>query len=366
MTSPTEATQRHRDARDWPRFGNIALVFLVPWTLLTVLWAIQWRLEIGPRDAVDWSRIFALSALNWYTSAVVSVPLALLAWYYRYEGRFRLRWAVLFAVAIAAAAFARFLIFIPLHNAFFASSYTLGPELRAGFIPQFIGLVTVVAVVLAARYWRDARDRAIRSARLEREVTEARLEALQRQLHPHFLFNTLHCVSTLMHRDVDEADEMLARLCDLLRLTLERPAGPEVSLGDELAILERYLGIMELRFPNQLHARVDVPAALRETRVPALILQPLVENIVRHGLVESAAIEVRITAKRNARSLELVISDDGRGLPEPSKFHFGTGLENTRRRIATLYGNEGGFHIADAVPNGTEVRISIPIERHAP
>lgn len=315
-----------------------------------VLWALQWGAQISPGGAVDWPKTFALSALNWYTSALVSIPLTYWIWHRGLRTAPLYRSLLYYAFAVAAASIARFLIFVPLHNLFFGTSYALWSELRTGFIPQFIGLVTVVAIVLAIRY-----------AQLANELTAARLEALQAQLHPHFLFNTLHAVSTLMHRDVGQADEMLARLCDLLRSTLSRPERTEISLSEELAILEQYVAIMERRFPGRLRLTIDVPAELRETRVPPLLLQPLVENVLRHGLDESAAMtDVRVSMERANGVLHLRVADNGRGLPPGEAPVPGIGLENTRRRVETLYGKHARLTIGTAALGGAEVVLIIP------
>lgn len=334
----------------WLTRAKVAAWFAVPWTVLMILWALQWGAESSAHTAVDWPKMFALSALNWYSSALVSIPLAYLVWHRGLPGAGLSRSVSFYAVAVAAASVARFAVFVPLHNWFFGTSYAFWSELRIGFIPQFVGLITVVAVVLSIRY-----------AKLENELTKARLEALQAQLHPHFLFNTLHAVSTLMHRNVNEADEMLARLCDLLRSTLHDPQRTDIALSEELTILEQYVGIMERRFPGRLRMTIDVPPEIRETRVPPLLLQPLVENVLRHGLDESGALtDVRVSVERANGVLKLRVVDNGRGLPQDGQPRLGIGLENTRRRIETLYGKQARLTLGNATPGGTEVFLTIP------
>src|SRR4030095_12523073 len=132
-------------------------------------------------------------------------------------------------------------------------------------------------------YYNEFQDRALKASRLETRLAEAQLQALQRQLHPHFLFNTLNAISALMHRDVAAADQMLARLSDLLRIALDQRGAQEVALKDELEFLEKYLEIEQTRFGDRLVVRYDVEAESLDAQVPNLILQPLVENSVRHA-----------------------------------------------------------------------------------
>lgn len=334
----------------WLTRARVAAWFAVPWTVLVIVWALQWGAESAPHSIIDWPKMFAVSALNWYSNALVSIPLTYLVWNRGLRGAALGSSAVFYAFAVAAASIARFVIFVPLHNWFFGSSYGFWSELRIGFIPQFVGLITVVAVVLSIRY-----------AQLENELTTARLEALQAQLHPHFLFNTLHAVSTLMHRNVEEADEMLARLCDLLRSTLQHPQRTDIALSEELTILEQYVGIMERRFPGRLRMTIDVPLEIREIRVPPLLLQPLVENVLRHGLDENGGLtDVRVSMERSNGVLHLRVADNGRGLPQGGRPELGIGLENTRRRLETLYGSQARLTLGNAVPGGAEVLLTIP------
>lgn len=358
--APDESSERLARIDVRPAYAAVALWYVAAWTLITIIWTVQWGLESSFQGPVNWPKTFGLSALNWYTSAVVSVPLAWLAWHRRVDSGPLYRSIVIGVIAIAAAAVARFSIFVPLHNTFFGSSYDLREELRIGFIPEAVGLVTVVAIVLTIRYYGTARERELRAVQLQNQLSKAQLEALQAQLHPHFLFNTLHCISALMHRNVEDADEMLVRLCDLLRVTLQRPRRAEITLEDELVMLERYLSIMELRFPNRVRVSIDVPLELRTMVVPALLLQPLVENVLQHGLDESGgATEVLVSVARANEILTLRVLDNGRG-PVRNTTGFGLGLENTRRRLQTLYRGEASLQIRAVEPSGTEVSLSVP------
>ena len=169
----------------------------------------------------------------------------------------------------------------------------------------------------ATAYYRVAQDRTLKASRLETRLAEAQLQALQRQLHPHFLFNTLNAISALMHRDVEAADQMLARLSDLLRIALDMRGAQEVALKDELEFLQKYLEIEQARFGERLPVRYDIEPETLDAQVPNLILQPLVENSVRHAV--AVGIEpglIVIGARRVGTNLELSVHDNGPGLPK--------------------------------------------------
>jgi len=239
---------------------------------------------------------------------------------------------------------------------------------------------TIIGFAHALDYYRRYRDRELRTARLEARLADARLQLLKMQLHPHFLFNTLHAISTLMHRDVRTANRMIARLSDLLRVALAHQATHEVTLREELASLEPYVEIERTRFGERLTVAVDVDAQLLDAQVPHLILQPLVENAIRHGISRRAAPgRVDVTARRrDAATLELEVRDDGAGPPETTGAHGahgarggrggrqGVGLANTRARLEQLYGERHEFSFRHVRGEGTIVRLAIPYRVVAP
>ncbi|MCA1560127.1 MAG: histidine kinase [Acidobacteria bacterium] len=169
---------------------------------------------------------------------------------------------------------------------------------------------------------------------------EARLRTLEAELHPHFLFNTLHAISTLVHTKPDAADRMISRLSDLLRITFDRSGAPRVSLQEELEFLQKYLEIEQTRFQDRLTVKFDIEPDTLDAEVPRLILQPLVENAIKHGVSpRSAPGLVRISARRSEGTLHLEVSDDGVGLSPGgrARLHTGVGLSNTRARLECLY-----------------------------
>ena len=181
------------------------------------------------------------------------------------------------------------------------------------------------------------------------------------QLHPHFLFNTLHAISALIHKDVELADRMLARLGDLLRTTLENANLQEVSLQQELDFIEPYLEIEKARLGPRLTVHMNIDPAAAAASVPNLILQPLVENAIRHGIAPRAeAGHIAIDAHRENGCLRLAVHDDGPGLKQPGLVPHGIGLSNTRARLEKLYGANHRFELSAGARGGLHVAITIP------
>jgi signal transduction histidine kinase len=230
--------------------------------------------------------------------------------------------------------------------------------------------VLPVAVLLGALALADhllaARERERRAAALERSLLEAELRALRLQLQPHFLFNALNTISSTMYEDPAAADALLGRLAELLRTSLRTTHAHEVALRDELALLEQYLGLMRARFGDRLVVHVDAPAAVGACLVPSMLLQPLVENAVRHGGVSATGRGVvRVRVARVGPEIELRVHDDGPGLaPGRDPLASGTGLAATARRLQLLYGDAHALRASDA-PGGFEVIVRIPAREAA-
>ncbi len=214
--------------------------------------------------------------------------------------------------------------------------------------------------LVALDYYRKYRDR-------EYRLVQAQLQTLKAQLQPHFLFNTLNSISTLMHEDVETADRMVVSLGDLLRATLGETGGQEVTLRRELEVLDLYLRIQLIRFQNRLKVNTDVDPEALDACVPNLVLQPLAENAVKHGIApHSVDGVIDIGARRDGASLLLTVRDDGPGLREPRQaLREGVGLSNTRARLERLYGAAQNFEYGDAARGGFEVELRIPFRRAA-
>ncbi|MDT5270675.1 MAG: two-component system, LytTR family, sensor kinase [Acidobacteriota bacterium] len=221
------------------------------------------------------------------------------------------------------------------------------------------------------RYYRRFREGELRASRLQTQLTQAQLEALKMQLHPHFLFNTLHSISALLHRDPDAADRMIARLGDFLRLTLENSGAQEVSLQKELEFLTCYLEIERVRFQDRLTTSIEVEPSALDSPVPNLILQPIVENALRHGIAQTRGPgRVEISAKRENGSLRIRVRDNGPGLAAITRpddgLKEGLGLSNTRARLEQLYGAAHRFELENAPGGGLLVTLEIPAAKRTP
>ncbi|MDQ6830470.1 MAG: histidine kinase [Gemmatimonadota bacterium] len=227
----------------------------------------------------------------------------------------------------------------------------------------FYILIATTATTLA--YGRESRERAVRAAKLQAQLAEAQLHALSAQLHPHFLFNTLHAISALVRPDPKRAEQLIARLSELLRQMLDAGDRVEITLEEELSFLEKYVDIQEARFGPRLQVRFSVAPNALGVHVPRLVLQPLVENAIRHGIAKrSGPGRVEVSAECVAGRLTLIVRDDGIGVPNGGPERQGVGLSSTRARLAQLYGDEHQFTIAPLAEGGTLCTIRIPC-RHA-
>lgn len=217
----------------------------------------------------------------------------------------------------------------------------------------------VVAATLALDTYRRQQASEVKASRLESQLAQSQLAALKAQLHPHFLFNTLNTISALVHDDPDAADRMIARLSELLRSSLETNARQEVSLRRELALLDRYLAIEQVRFADRLNVSWEIQPEALAASVPNLLLQPLVENAIRHGLadrIDNALLEIR--AVRDGASLQLSVADNGCG--PPANPRAGVGLSNTRARLRQLYGDRQSLELRRRPGEGAEAVIRVP------
>jgi two-component system, LytTR family, sensor kinase len=233
----------------------------------------------------------------------------------------------------------------------------------------FNGLVLYAALPLlyhAAWYMGDVRRQEIRTARLQAELSRARTVALAVQLNPHFLFNTLHLASGLMNRDVRAAKHVLSSLGDLLRGSLAQDSLQMVELADELRLVERYTEIQKARFGDRLEVEYEIDEDTRSVLVPQLLLQPLVENAVVHGIANSeAGGMIRIQATQVQRTLILSVLDTGPEIEPAGPFREGIGIGGVRARLALIFGERASVHLAPQSGGGfrTEVRLPSFVER---
>jgi len=234
-----------------------------------------------------------------------------------------------------------------------------------GIGPLLMGYITYLAFAAAFHgldYYRLFREREVRASQLEVRLARAQLDMLKMQLHPHFLFNTLHAISTLMHRDIDAAEAMIIKLSDLLRLSLEANDEHEVPLRKELDFLKGYLDIEQIRFGERLTVDLNIAPEARGAHVPNLILQPIVENAVNHGVGKILSQgRIWLHVRKAGETLKIEVGDNGPGLPVGSDSPVSrTGLANTRARLEQLYGQEGRLVFRTPEGGGLVVQITIP------
>ena len=240
-------------------------------------------------------------------------------------------------------------------------------------LPTFTGSVVSMSLTGVLTYWlvvglyqsihfyQTAMERQTRAAQLETQLSHAELENLKSQLHPHFLFNSLHTIGILMQENVDAASHLLVCLGDLLRMALERRQN-EITLQSELEFVGKYLEIEQTRFHDRLKVHLDVPPDLLGVYVPSLALQPLVENAIKHGIsVDSAAGRLEIAAQRNNGRVWLSVRDDGPGPAPGSQLRLGVGLTNVQSRLKQLYGDESSLELTGGEGRGCEAIITIPL-----
>jgi two-component system LytT family sensor kinase len=235
-------------------------------------------------------------------------------------------------------------------RALFARTY------HFGLIPYWV----MVLVWCGIQYYKD---RELRASQLQTRLAQAELQALKMQLHPHFLFNTLHAISALMQQDVKAADRMVARLSDLLRISLQASNIQEVPLWQELEFLEGYLEIEKTRFQDRLKVEMNIAPETLDATIPNLILQPLVENSIRHGIAKHrGAGLVEIRSEKEDGRLRVLVRDNGAGLPDEGcdTFKEGIGLSNTRARLQQLYGSKHDLQFRNAPGGGLVVTLLIP------
>jgi len=343
------------------------------WTFVGLLFVIPVIAQsLAERQGIPWSKVIS-DFLNWYIWGLLSPLIWWISQRFPFERRKLLSWvpinlacglivSLLFVVLvlikkdlITAVRFGRFS---------FNALGDLPDYLYGGFEFFLLPYFAIVAFAHALSYYQKYRARELKTSRLETQLAQAHLEVLKMQLRPHFLFNTLNAISALMHRDVDAADRMIVLLSDLLRRSLDQDDRHQVPLTDELEFLERYLAIEQIRFRDRLAVEVEVEPPCKEAQVPRLILQPLVENSIRHGIaMRSAAGKIAIRAERRGERLAVVVWDDGPGLPGDHPVREGVGISNTRARLEQIYGPDHRFELQNAPDGGMEARLEIPFER---
>ncbi len=223
----------------------------------------------------------------------------------------------------------------------------------------------VLGIYQAIRYYRKYRERELQTSQLEARLAMSRLQVLKGQLHPHFLFNTLNAISELIYKDPESAERMIGDLSDLLRMSFQNLEVQEITLKQELEFLRKYLEIEQMRFHDRLKVEMKIAPETLDAQVPNMILQPLVENAIKHGLApRSEGGKIEIGAQRSNGHLQITVSDDGIGVPfnDVDSLPEGVGLSNTRKRLRHLYGERHQFDLQTAKKSGLKVNLTIPFK----
>jgi hypothetical protein len=345
------------------------LGYAVFWTLVGLAFAGQFYLSSNLLGrSILWREAIINSLGDWYVWGLLSVPIARFA--RRFPPEAGAAWRTAGIHLGAALGFS--IAWVGLRALVGQTqSWMLGEPVTFSevFRPLLVGSLpfdllmygVIVSVNHAIDYYRKYHERTVHTLELEKHLAEARLQALLRQLKPHFLFNTLNGIASLMHSDVKAADRMLVRLAELLRLTMSHPGQPLTRLRDELAFIEKYLEIERIRFRDRLSVSIDVDPTTLDAQVPSLILQPLVENAIRHGIEPHPRPGmIELTVRREPGAIVITVRDNGAGEPAGGFTREGIGLGNTRARLRELYGDRHSFQLANHPEGGLVIRLSLP------
>jgi len=347
------------------------IAYIGLWLLLSCVFASQLYLA---GYVTPWPRAFAAEAVYWFSWALLAPAV-----FWMCRRLYRLPWTRYAPALLMGAIVAAILQpLIPqllqtlqswLHLCI-GPCETLPPWFSGAWLTQAVRVAGVnlpvyAGVVLAwhaACYYRESRDRQLQAMQLESLLNQAQLQALRSQLNPHFLFNALHSMAELVHENPKLAEALIVRLGELLRQVLQSSASQEVALAEELGFMRSYVEIEQMRLGERLQVTWDVDETLLGARVPSLILQPLVENAIQHGIAASArAGALTIRARGEAGFLVLQVRDTGPGMSRASAdTGGGIGLANTRLRLQRLYGERQKFEFVEA--DGLVVTVRIPLD----
>lgn len=359
---------------------RFAQLFLL-WTAVALLFATQWysfdSLHGHPAPVFAYVR---WNMEQWYAWLLISPLVLRLATKRPIDPRHPQRALPLHL--LASVLFALLALFVQASISHFLEPGT--PSLRNGFSPILdnvrwllgkdvaMGIVTYWALTGLAQtlhFYKENSNRQVRESQLERRLAQAQLQVLQMQLHPHFLFNTLHAIGTLIHEDPESAEKMLLDLSSLLRVFLEHESSQQISLRRELHLVDLYLSIQKIRFRDRLTVRTLIDPATLDCSIPSLILQPLVENAIVHGIAKNPGDDtIEIKSSQQAGRLVVEISNSNSSLPGEVRLDgagWGVGLSNTSQRLTQVYNGSSSLSLRALSPRGVVCSIAIPFEKSA-
>lgn len=359
-------------------FTNIAIAFVV-WTLLGFTFvALSTATALSDGRPLNVPNLFLIHFTRLYTWAILSPLIFLFVRRFPIDiRRLRLRNLLVHLPAMIA--------FCILHQAIYAFvTWTIDSSLSVRFSSIFayyqasffgwlyLGILMYSLITISIQaflFYRSFLEEQAEKSMLNAQLAKAQLRALKMQIHPHFLFNTLHSISSLTLEDPPKANSMIARLGDFLRLTLDHSEYEKVSLKEELEFLNCYLEIEQVRFSDRLTVEFVVEPNALTASVPHLILQPIIENAIQHGIAPKAAHGfIKISAKRSSDTLRIEVKDNGAGITgnATSENKKGVGLRNVRERLAQIYGERHRFEMVNGEDVGLTVSLEIPFETEIP
>jgi signal transduction histidine kinase len=329
--------------------------------LLSVLQTVAWATYQGRH--LPWGQVVVARLFDWYTCLIF---LPFLYWLVRKLQSLGASWprtiaALLFASILVSVA--KYAIFLPLERWLSDNdTTTLAGILSGNVIIELMIFWAAIAIMYGFEYYRQFKDRERVQLQLERRISEMQLEALRAQLHPHFLFNTLNAIATVLHRDPARADKAIVNLAELLRAVMEQRQHEEIPLDAELDLAKRYLDIMSLRSGESMRVTWSIAPDARDAAVPYFILQPLLENALEHGFGgQPDSGHLDISARATSDVLQLVVEDDGAGPGAAARN--GIGLSATSQRLTELYGKSGKLTLENGSSGGSRVVVEIPLRR---
>jgi len=354
------------------RWGRIWAISFVLWTVLAFLSAAGSHVYIASiRGPESWAQLLTWEITVGFIWSLLTPPVYALARRFNFD---RSNWQLMLPLHLAISITLTFLAACLIVS--IEPFITWTPEAHLPFLPHVLARAFmdlqrywyIVLITAAISYYGKYRERELQSSQLEAQLTLAQLELLKSQLEPHFLFNTLNSIAALARQDGEAAENMTLQLADLLRFSLDAMGVHEVPLSRELTLLQKYIDIQQMRFQDRLHVEMDIAPSTLSALVPNMILQPLVENAIRHGISPRRAPgQVRVASRVVFDELWLEIADDGIGLTryDGSIPPEGVGLRNTRARLQQLYNSEHRLILEDAPGGGCVVKIHIPFRTYS-
>jgi two-component system LytT family sensor kinase len=350
----------------WPKILLIAAC----WMAVVIIFAIQWYVYDAARGVADLFRFYLW--WSFYTWGVLTPLVVKFAYAHLINSSTWKRSLPLHLAASLVLVAGEISIEAVMGKMGFHHHLSMQEALRHYFTRHMqISLLTYWILVGAVQFYRmldESRRRELRSSKLEAQLTAAQLEVLRAQIHPHFLFNTLQAATTLIHDDPEGAEDILIRLSELLRLSVDESHVQEITLERELRVLDLYIGIQARRFGDRLRFKISVDKNVRDCMIPVLILQPLVENAILHGIGKhkgADTISIRGSERDGCLQLEVLNTNSRLELDPLLSAGSGVGLANTRARLEQLYGSRQHLRLVQLEPTGVCAQVSIPFRTAA-